>query len=42
MNKIIALISFQDNEDPKDGRFDVDGDYVPRIVFLGKVTVSTP
>ena len=28
---------FQDDEIPKDGKYDVDGSYVPRIVFLGNL-----
>lgn len=38
-SEILASLVFQDDEIPKDGRFDVDGSYVPRIVFLGNTKI---
>lgn len=36
-SEILASLVFQDDEIPKDGRYDVDGSYVPKIVFLGNI-----
>ncbi|XP_073239584.1 uncharacterized protein [Porites lutea] len=34
LSKNFILVNLEDDEIPKDGRYDVDGSYVPRIVFL--------
>lgn len=34
LSKNFVMVNLEDDEIPKDGRYDVDGSYVPRIVFL--------
>ena len=32
-----VMVNTEDDEEPKDKQFDQDGQYVPRIFFLGKL-----
>ena len=36
LSKKFVMVNTEDNDEPKDEQFDVDGKYVPRIFFLGE------
>ena len=42
MSEKFVMVNTEDDEEPKGSQFIVDGEYVPRILFLGKAGHSRP
>ena len=36
LSKSFVMVNCQDDEEPMEDQFDIDGAYIPRIFFLGK------